>query len=262
MKKIILQLLTLISLLIFSCSPEKPILVQALKEVDGPLRNNLTVISSEIPVELVKSVLGGYDQYSISFSVQIEVSNPLRILGGYKSGSPFGPTLEYRLLDESKRPINATGHRVQSEPDLDGIANNLGVNSNKFWIRIFQSIDASSKSVKLTKQLLQKAKFVQLTSTIQGDNNSTSSVGTANSSSVDCDQMLKAYEQFMIKYIEIIKKYKANPTDNTILSDYTQILTKNTDWSSKIASCASNQEYAVKFTEVQLKIANALSALQ
>jgi len=256
MRKIILSSLTLILFLFFGCSSD-PKLVQVVKEIDGPLRENLTVISDKVPVELVKSVLGGYDQYDISFSVEIEVSNPINISGGYKDGSPFGPTLEYRLLNDLKQPITIGGLRIQSDPDLDGIAKNIAIKGNKFWIRIFQSIDASSESVKLTKDLLKKAAFVQITSSLQGNNEADNS-GTSDLSAVDCDQILKDYELFMIKYIEIIKKYKESPSDATILTEYTQILAENASWGSQIESCALNQEYALKFTEIQTKIASAL----
>jgi PBP1b-binding outer membrane lipoprotein LpoB len=256
----ILTLLTFLAVFFYGCN-SKPELVQVIKDVDGPLRENLNVVSNEVRIELVKSVLGGLNQYQISFSVEMEVTKPSTIPGGYKDGSPFGPTLEYRFFDESKQPININGFRVQSDPDLDKIAYNLGIKGNKFWIRIFQGIDASSESVKLMTNLLDQTKFVQITSSVQGNVNSEQIV-ISDSSNVDCEQILKNYEQFMTKYIEIIKKYKENPTDATILTDYTMIVTENTKWGSQIEKCVSNSDYTAKFIEIQTKISTALSTLK
>ena len=73
-------------------------------------------------------------------------------------------------------------------------------------------------------------------------------------SSEDCDEFLKDYEDFMDRYVEILKKYKSDPTDVSILSDYTTIISEASEWSTKTANCAADPKFAAKFAEIAAKI--------
>lgn len=46
-------------------------------------------------------------------------------------------------------------------------------------------------------------------------------------------QFLKDYEAWFDKYIDILKKYKRNPTDASILSDYSKMVSEMTEWSER-----------------------------
>ena len=293
------NIVVLFFLLIFGCSnapkkpetlkkPEAPKILEVVKEVDGPLSGNLTVISKDAPIEIVQDK----GNIIILFTVKLQVTNAIDLPGGYKDGSPFGPTLEYLLLDESKRPISIDGYRIQSDPNLDGISNNLNIGGNKFWIRIFQTISFSSESLPAVEELVKRAKYVQVTSLIQGNSNNTVSEETGNSTSNisesnnynenklnsesiiqedsdntlrDCDEFIEGYEKFMDDYIGILKKYSNDPTDMTILSEYTTTIAKVGEWSEKAVSideCFKDEKFVKKYTDIQMKIANALTELQ
>lgn len=267
MKKSILVFGVVLSTLLFSCSSSnEPLSLEVINEVEGPLNTNLKLISDKCTIEIVQ---GTSEDYAISFSIELKVSKPLNIQGGYSGGSPFGPTIEYRLLDANKVPIKIDGFRILSNPDLDGIANNLGNMDSKFWIQISQTFAWKNEKnkVKIMQKALAKAKFVQLTSVIQGNNNpgvsgNTTTTQRAESSSSNCDQMLEDYKTFMQNYVAIIRKYKANPTDMSLVSHYTKLASENTDWSTKIGNCASDPNFASKVAIVQLEIANALGGAQ
>lgn len=81
----------------------------------------------------------------------------------------------------------------------------------------------------------------------------------SKSSGSDCEKYLKEYEKFVMDYIEIIKKYKKNPTDNSILSDYTRMVSEANDWTTKIQDCQNDPTLFQKYTELTQKIATAAS---
>lgn len=75
----------------------------------------------------------------------------------------------------------------------------------------------------------------------------------------ECLKFLSSYEEFMDDYIALLKKYKQNPSDMSILKEYTEMLGQSTKWAEGNEDCAVNPEFYNKFTEIQMKIANAAS---
>ena len=59
----------------------------------------------------------------------------------------------------------------------------------------------------------------------------TSSSTSTNSS--EWKQFLGDYEKWVDSYVEVMKKYKDNPTDTSILEDYTKMATEITEWTTK-----------------------------
>lgn len=97
-------------------------------------------------------------------------------------------------------------------------------------------------------------------SDVQSDNSTTepdnsTSVSNDNSSS-DCDQFIKNYEAFANSYIKILKKYKANPSDMTILNEYTELTQKATEMQGEANNC-TDTKYMTKLSSIAMKIAKA-----
>lgn len=65
--------------------------------------------------------------------------------------------------------------------------------------------------------------------------NAPESTATAasNSSTSDWRQFLKDYEEWVDSYVEFMKKYKNNPTDASLLTEYSKFMTDTTEWSKK-----------------------------
>ncbi len=80
-----------------------------------------------------------------------------------------------------------------------------------------------------------------------------SSYNSSSSKSIECDEFLKGYEDFMDKYIDIQKKYKADPTDRSIMNEYTTILNEASEWARKKPNC-TDAEFIAKLSKIQLKI--------
>jgi hypothetical protein len=75
----------------------------------------------------------------------------------------------------------------------------------------------------------------------------------------DCDEFIKDYEEFVNDYISIIKKMKANPTDMTIMGEYTDMATKAASMQSDAKNC-TDPKYASQIAKLGMKMANAAAA--
>jgi len=82
------------------------------------------------------------------------------------------------------------------------------------------------------------------------------------SSSADCEAFLKGYDKFADKYIVMMKKMKANPSDPSLMSEYTGVLTEVSEWIDKLKTCAGDPKYSTRLLEIQKKIDKASAELQ
>ena len=85
-------------------------------------------------------------------------------------------------------------------------------------------------------------------------------VENVSSNNSECDEFLEGYEDFMDKYIAIIKKQKADPADMSIMTEYATILTEASEWAGKTPDC-TDAEFVAKLSKIQMKIANAVSGM-
>lgn len=76
-------------------------------------------------------------------------------------------------------------------------------------------------------------------------------------------EFLNDYELWVNKYIDISKKYSANPADISIMSEYFDMLTELTEWTTKTeemqqslssASAAELAEYSAKLARIARKL--------
>lgn len=79
-------------------------------------------------------------------------------------------------------------------------------------------------------------------------------------------EFLADYEAWVDNYVEVAKKYSDNPTDMSILSDYTDMMAELSEWQTKAtdvqnelqeASPAEVAEYAAEVARIAAKIAEA-----
>ena len=100
------------------------------------------------------------------------------------------------------------------------------------------------------------------TETPSADDSKNPAVSGSTSENEEWKQFLKEYDEWVDDYIEIVKKYEANPTDTTILTDYTEMASKVADWAEraeKIEQELADTEAALEYSAELLKIANKLA---
>ena len=84
------------------------------------------------------------------------------------------------------------------------------------------------------------------------------------SSTEEWREFLADYEAWVDGYIAVIKKYKANPSDLSILSEYTSLVTELAEWteeandlSNSIVDIEDAAEYSAELMRIAAKIATA-----
>jgi hypothetical protein len=95
-----------------------------------------------------------------------------------------------------------------------------------------------------------------------------SSSTPASASSADWRQLLKDYEKFMDAYIDVLKKYKENPADLSILSDYMNMMAELEEWTDKYDDMSDEfddpaelAEFMKEWTRIYTKQINAIAGL-
>lgn len=77
-------------------------------------------------------------------------------------------------------------------------------------------------------------------------------------------EFLTDYETWVDDYIAVVKKQKENPTDMTILSDYTKMVTDLTEWTEKaddIAESIEDVDDALEYSKEILRIAEKMTEI-
>lgn len=101
-------------------------------------------------------------------------------------------------------------------------------------------IEAENKEYEEKKKAEESAK--------QNSSSSTSS-NSSTSTNVSWREFITEYEAFANKYIDIMKKYKANPSDISILSDYTEMMTKYNEFAQKADKVKSQDVSTAELVE-------------
>jgi hypothetical protein len=248
--------------------PPTDVKYDGVQLIDGPLSEYIEVVPGQYALELEKKeekyILG----YSGTIKVKFKFLKPIDVRSG--SGyNNYGPSLLGKALDEKGAPLDFNMD-INADKDL---ATYLKRGSGEEWLTLninsqglCENADEaakqlekykSGKKIRFNSEIVEE-KFDSGSST---SNSSEAEKSDESNSTSDCEEFLKGYEDFMDSYIAILKKYKNNPTDASILSEYTSVLSEASEWSSKTADCAADAEFAAKFTEIQMKIANAASDL-
>ncbi len=85
-----------------------------------------------------------------------------------------------------------------------------------------------------------------------------------SSSTPEWKQFLQDYEKWVDKYISIMEKYSKDPSDFSILADYTSMMTELVEWTEKTeqmqkelekASPAEVTKYCAELARIALKMA-------
>ena len=251
--------------------PPTDLKYEAVPLVDGPLSEYIETVPGSYLFELEKNEGEDSYRYKGIMKVKFRLIKPIDIKAGM-GYNYFGPGLEGKVLDEQGAPLE---FNLSTSSDKD-LATYLSRGSGEEWLVLKLSGQGSINSQADADKMLEKfkkGKKIRFNSEIieeKFDKESSSSNETEKESQVDkksiessgdCDEYLKGYEKFMDKYIALLKKYKANPTDASILTDYTSMVTEAQDWATKTADCAADTKFAAKFTAIQLKIANAAAGL-
>lgn len=254
----ILGVIILASLIFTNCGGGKTESILKLKtiSIQGGLSEYFVVVDGTYKL-IQESEEPDYDG-KLDFKIKILIKRTDKKFDFDKSRMGSGHSfISCDLLDEAGVPV------VTADGGDKGVYATQGVNTENEAIMSLKSGETCwaifPYSVK--KDEISKVKMMQVRSYLSDyvknheylmaeDNNSTSS-------DVDCDKFIKDYSAFVDSYIKLLKKYKANPTDASILSEYTDAVEKATEMETNAGEC-DDPKYASKLMELSNKIAKAL----
>ena len=247
--------------------PPTDIKYEGVALVDGPLSGYIEVVPGSYTLELSKDETKFLLGYNGKMKVKFKFLKPFDVKTG-QGYNNYGPSLLGKALDAKGIPLDFSLD-ISTDSDL---ATYLKRGSGEEWLTLRISgqgncdnaeeaakqleVYKKGKKIRFNSEIVEEKFDSEVTATSSSDIESTDVETTGG----DCDEFLSGYEQFMDNYISILKKYKNNPTDASILSEYTSIMAEASEWSSKTSDCATDPKFASKFTAIQLKIASAAAS--
>ncbi len=96
---------------------------------------------------------------------------------------------------------------------------------------------------------------------VESKNDETSSSTPNENTESEWKKFIKDYETWVDEYIELTKKMKNNPTDTSILTEYTDMASKALEWterSEEIQKSITNQQEAIEYANELLRIADKM----
>jgi len=269
-------LLLLVGLLLVSCGskqkkeainlPEPPtdIKYEAVTLIDGPLSGYVEIVPGSYLLELEKQVIGNISSsYKGTMKVKLRFLKPMDVKQGI-GYNYYGPSLNGRALDEHGVPLD---FELSCKTDKD-LATYLQRGTGEEWVKaiLFSQgmVDKEEDAIKMINNF-KKGKKIRFNSEIVEEKSKgekpalKSNEEKSVSSSGNCDEFLKGYEKFMVDYVSLLKRYKADPNNATLISDYTTMLSEANEWANKVKDCSSDSKYASKIVDIQMRISQAMS---
>lgn len=88
--------------------------------------------------------------------------------------------------------------------------------------------------------------------------------GNTDGEKAQWEIFLEEYDEFVDEYVQLFRQYKENPTDLSILEDFTEASSKAEDWASRasditkelISSPADAAKFASELLEITKKLAD------
>jgi uncharacterized protein YktB (UPF0637 family) len=138
--------------------------------------------------------------------------------------------------------------------------------SNAYADVIEQTSEVYSDAVKSVSSDLTNAANTVLTDTANTVAGLASTLGSATSSTANTEwkKAMDEYEKFVNDYVRFMKKYKANPTDMSLLTQYTSMTQKVTTFADSITKIQGNLSgsdlaaFTTRYTKIAAKLASAL----
>ena len=123
---------------------------------------------------------------------------------------------------------------------------------------------STSSSTKTTEEVEAEHSTTAATTTTKdsGTQPTETTVQDEKAEEAEWRQFIQEYDEWVDDYIAILKKYKDNPTDMSILSDYTEMMNDLAKWAEradKIELELQDTEAALEYSAALLKIADKLA---
>ncbi|MFM9423370.1 MAG: hypothetical protein RIR06_1831 [Bacteroidota bacterium] len=242
------------SIIFMSCGGSSDSLKLTIEKapISGDAKDYIEVVPGDYEVKKNKGTLG--DELQLSLKLRVLKSYDQEKIGDYTG---IG-NLNVQITDQSGAPINLTFSPAGGS-DWDKINSLLKGKPGDEVTVLFNSSGFSDENA--IKEVLEKGKGLELTRADVTnpktepiiDNSTTSSASAAG----DCEQFCSDYEAFADEYVAFMKKYKANPSDASIISEYSEMLSRAAQMQQSSMDCTADAKAVSRINQAIAKIAKA-----
>lgn len=225
--------------------------------VKGDLSDYFTVVEGSYKLVQGEEYSKNPPKYYYSVKVQIKRTDKEFDFNAVDLESRGYLSLVCDLFDSTGTPVitaDREGMRTQGRNSEDKAMVSLKPGESG-WA-IFAFIGKKEEMNKITTFEVCSNVNMDKAKSVSSSSSTSESTESSSSSSVDCDQFIKDYSNFVDSYVKLLKKYKANPTDPSILSEYTEAAQKAAEMQTDASNC-TDPKYATKLMELANKIAKA-----
>ena len=247
-------LLITMSFIMYSCGKKQTSITVDKVKINGNSNEYIGVVAGTYDIKLVD------DKINMSVKFKTLKTFDVNKIGEYTS---IG-NMALQILDASGSPISmaSSGFSPASVGDWNKVKSLLTSKQDEEVMINFEYGGFMTSKDQL-KDVLENGKGFEIVSadiqSIKEDEPSSSSASESSSSS-GCDQFIKDYEEFVDEYITVLKKYKANPTDASIFTEYSEMLAKAGEMESSGKDC-KDVKYSAKLGKLMSKLAGAVSGI-
>jgi hypothetical protein len=220
-------------------------------KMSGALSENFEVVNAVLKTEATSysettKLLVEIKRTTTKFSFKVEDAD----VCGVSSGKKYTYCITADVLNETGIPVSTNLDKYGYDPFEKCLSLNAG---ETIWLEFScRASHDEAKKVKLISSLVKNA--ISNTS----DENKLSS----SSDSEDWNAVLKSYEEYIDKYIVLLKKAKNG--DASAMTEYVSMMEKATELSEKMQNAGSNLSTSqmTKFLKLQTKLTNAALEMQ
>jgi hypothetical protein len=254
----ILGLTLMIAIILVSCGgSDKTTLTIEEVSITGDAKDYIAVVPGTYEIKKTEGTFG--DELTLSIKFKVTNSFDQSKIGEYTS---IGD-LSLQVLDGSGSPIDLD-FSPAGVADWDKINSLLKGKPGDEVTVLFKPL-AMGADEEVISEVQKNGKGIEITRAdimnivtepiIDNSTNAEDNTSSTDDSS-DCDQFITDYEEFVADYIQVLKKYKANPSDTSILTEYTELAQKASEMQSQASDC-SDPKYATRLLQLSNKMAKA-----
>jgi hypothetical protein len=203
----------------------------------------------------IKKVKGALDNDELQISLKFKV---IKSFDSNKIDENTGiGNLSLQVLDESDTPIDLD-FSPAGVADWDKIKSLLKSKPGEVVTVLFKPSGFSNDEA--VSEILNKAKGIEIT---RADITNPKSDDVAvedlsiDEGTGDCEQFCSDYEEFADEYVAFMKKYKSNPSDPSILSEYSDMISKAAEMQESSTDCSADVNVAARISKALARIAKA-----
>ena len=241
--------LIVVTIIILVCCSGNDKIVLTVVSITGDAKDYMAVVPGTYEIKKSEGKFG--EELTLSLKFKATNAFDQNKIGEYTELE----SLRLQIIDENGSPIDLN-FSPSGVSDFDKIKSLLKGKVGDEVTVLFKS-DEMGSTEELLAAVLRNGKGIEV---ISGDivNLVKEPIidNTASAEGSDCEEFYSYYEAFTNDYLDFIKKYKANPSDPTMISEYTDMATKAAEIQDDMAIC-TDPSYAPKFKKLSAKIAHA-----